>query len=65
MSLGDRGWRPRENSSLLSHCQSSSVQADQPGTLERAWQLTTDRLVDHDVEPCEAIDALEIGKLGP
>ncbi|WP_226042963.1 hypothetical protein [Natrinema sp. DC36] len=28
---------------------------------EHAWQLAADRLVDHDVEPREAVDALEIG----
>jgi len=29
---------------------------------EHAWQLAADRLVDRDVEPAEAVDALEIGE---
>ncbi|PCR89331.1 hypothetical protein [Natrinema ejinorense] len=36
-------------------------QAD-PELAERAWQLAADRLVDHDVGPAEAVDALEIGE---
>ena len=35
-------------------------QAD-PELSRRAWQLAADRLVDHDVEPAEAVDELEIG----
>ncbi|WP_175416509.1 hypothetical protein [Natrinema versiforme] len=35
-------------------------QAD-PELAEQAWQLAADCLVDHDVEPAEAVDALEIG----
>ncbi|MDF9748433.1 hypothetical protein [Natrinema salsiterrestre] len=32
-----------------------------PKLAEQAWQLAADRLVDHDVRPAEAVDALEIG----
>ncbi|MDF9747952.1 hypothetical protein [Natrinema salsiterrestre] len=35
-------------------------QAD-PKLAEQAWQLATDRLLEYDVEPCEAVDTLEIG----
>ncbi|WP_435552744.1 hypothetical protein [Natrinema sp. CGMCC1.2065] len=33
-----------------------------PELSRRAWQLAADRLVDHDVEPREAVNALEIGE---
>ncbi|GAB3669573.1 hypothetical protein [Halopiger thermotolerans] len=36
-------------------------QAD-PELSRRAWQLAADRLLEHDVEPQEAVDALEVGK---
>lgn len=41
-----------------------SVQYEEadPELSERAWQLTADRLVDHDVGPGEAVAALEIGR---
>ncbi|SEW10086.1 hypothetical protein [Natrinema salifodinae] len=29
---------------------------------ERAWQLAADRLIDYDLEPYEAVDALDIGE---
>ena len=35
-------------------------QAD-PELAKHAWQLAASRLVDHDIEPAEAVDALEMG----
>ncbi|PGF14450.1 hypothetical protein CP556_20110 [Natrinema sp. CBA1119] len=35
-------------------------QAD-PELAKHAWQLVASRLVDHDIEPAEAVDALEMG----
>ncbi|TMT78013.1 hypothetical protein E2L06_20885 [Haloterrigena sp. H1] len=32
-----------------------------PDLSRRAWQLAADRLLEHDVGPAEAVDALEIG----
>ncbi|MFC6764883.1 hypothetical protein [Natrinema soli] len=32
-----------------------------PELAEHAWQLAANCLVDHNVEPAEAVDALEIG----
>ncbi|MDF9748078.1 MULTISPECIES: hypothetical protein [Natrinema] len=40
-----------------------SVHYDQanPELAKHAWQLAASRLVDHDIEPAEAVDALEMG----
>ncbi|UHQ99174.1 hypothetical protein HYG81_26430 (plasmid) [Natrinema zhouii] len=35
-------------------------QAD-PELAKHAWQLTASHLVDYDIKPAEAVDALEIG----
>ncbi|WP_226479148.1 hypothetical protein [Natrinema amylolyticum] len=36
-------------------------EAADPELSEEAWQLAADRLVEHDVEPAEAVGELEIG----
>ena len=36
-------------------------EAVDPKLAEHAWQLAADRLLEYDVEPREAIDALEVG----
>ncbi|MFC6765445.1 hypothetical protein [Natrinema soli] len=36
-------------------------EAADPELAVHAWQLAASRLVDRDVEPAEAVDALEIG----
>lgn len=32
-----------------------------PDLANHAWQLAADRLIDHDIEPAEAVEELEIG----
>ncbi|QCC60772.1 hypothetical protein NP511_02175 [Natrinema thermotolerans] len=41
---------------------SVNYESADPELSRRAWQLAADRLVDHDVGPAEAVDALEIGE---
>jgi len=38
------------------HCEDAD-----PELAEHAWQLAAGRLLEYDVEPCEAVDTLEIG----
>ncbi|QCS44664.1 hypothetical protein [Natrinema versiforme] len=35
-----------------------------PELAEQAWQLAANRLVEYDIGPAEAVDALEIGETG-
>lgn len=38
------------------------IESADPELAEEAWQLAADRLIEHDVDPMEAVEIIEIGE---